>query len=473
MGSILPQIQSLLETHWGADYQLYDYQKLACQTLIQKQDALILLPTGAGKSLCFQLAGLYLKGLTVVISPLLALMEDQVLALQQRGVPAGYIHGQQTPQAQNALLKKMDTSPVFFLYLAPEQLERQKLKRFFQRQPPRLLVIDEAHCVSLWGQDFRPAYLRIPQWMDTLPQRPVVSAFTATAPVQMQQELISHLKLSAPWIYVDHPLGTHLGLHVQKLWTAASKKRRLMQKLETKTLIYVTTRQSAEDLCTEIQKTKPQAQYFHAGLPQQEKTRILERFKQDPQGIMVATKAFGMGIDISDIRQVIHWHWPENLESYVQEVGRAGRDRQQAEAYLLWQAFEPQPNAGFLKRLLPEKEVVYKLASAFESPTSVFVVQDRFGLSESQMNLMLGLLAPLGLTQEKSIGHLPNALTRAEKSTLWASCLAYKKSKAEQYKSLQRYVSSTGCRRQNIERYFGLVPRPECGLCDYCLRSTS
>ena len=303
------------------------------------RDAFGIMPTGGGKSLCYQIPALLLEGVTLVVSPLISLMRDQVMALKNAGVAAAYINSSLTPNQIRLVYRNIQAGMYKIIYVAPERLLTDGFLEAIQTRTVSLLTVDEAHCISQWGQDFRPSYLKIVDFLNILHPRPVVSAFTATATEAVRQDIAKILKLRDPLRVVtgfDRP-NLHFAIEKpkQKLPAVIELVRQRRKKAG---IVYCATRKAVEEVCHNLQLNGIAATRYHAGLPDDERRENQEDFLYDRKRVMVATNAFGMGIDKSNVSYVIHYNMPQSLESYYQEAGRAGRDGAQAECILLYAA---------------------------------------------------------------------------------------------------------------------------------------
>jgi len=312
-------------------------QETLIDSLLEGRDVLGVMPTGAGKSMCYQIPALLLSGVTLVISPLISLMKDQVMSLCQAGVPAAYLNSSLTYPQYCEALRRACLGAYRIIYVAPERLTTPGFLHFAETVPISMVAVDEAHCVSQWGQDFRPSYLHIPDFLQRLPARPVVAAFTATATAQVRQDICRLLQL-------QEPVSVTTGFDRENLYFSVlkpqDKKAALLQLLQSRAdrsgIIYCATRKNVEQICQLLQEHGYPATRYHAGLEEEERRINQEDFSFDRKPIMVATNAFGMGIDKSNVSYVIHYNMPKNPESYYQEAGRAGRDGSPAECILLF-----------------------------------------------------------------------------------------------------------------------------------------
>jgi ATP-dependent DNA helicase RecQ len=301
------------------------------------RDVLGIMPTGGGKSLCYQIPALMFRGITFVVSPLISLMKDQVMALKSANVPAAYINSSLT---YNQLLKVYDNlraGMYKIVYIAPERLEAEGFRDLASGLDIAMIAVDEAHCVSQWGNDFRPSYLKIARFISSLPRRPVVAAFTATATELVRDDITEKLALCAPFRIVTGFDRPNLNFEVH---SPRGKKDALIdlirQRHDKSGIVYCQTRRNVEKICDLLNENGFAATRYHAGLDDGERVRNQEDFVYDRKNIMVATNAFGMGIDKSNVSYVIHFNMPMSLEAYYQEAGRAGRDGAPADCILLY-----------------------------------------------------------------------------------------------------------------------------------------
>ena len=305
--------------------------------ILSGQDVFGIMPTGGGKSICYQIPALMLPGITLVVSPLISLMRDQVMSLKAAGVPAAYINSTLNGAQVQAVYRNLLAGRYKIVYIAPERLDYPGFGSVAARLEISFIAVDEAHCISQWGQDFRPSYLRIVNFIESLPRRPVVGAFTATATKQVREDVERILKLrdpirtvtgfDRPNLYFD---VIHPDLKDREL------KRILASKRGKSGIIYCSTRKKVETVCENLQDQGYAVTRYHAGLEEQERTQNQEDFLYDRKNIMVATNAFGMGIDKSNVSFVIHYNMPKSIEAYYQEAGRAGRDGTEADCILLY-----------------------------------------------------------------------------------------------------------------------------------------
>ena len=330
--------QTILRERFGF-HSFLDGQEPLIDTILTRRDVFGVMPTGGGKSLCYQIPALLLEGLTLVVSPLISLMKDQVAALKEAGIPAAFLNSSLTVAQQREVLHRAELGAYRLIYVAPERLLTDSFLQFAEGQRISLLAVDEAHCVSQWGQDFRPNYLDIPAFVQHLPKRPVIAAFTATATAQVGEDIVRLLELR-------DPLRIVTGFDRPNLYFAVRRERDklawlkayLKSHCDKSGIVYCATRKTVEQVCEKLQAAGFAATRYHAGLADDERRENQEDFSYDRATVMVATNAFGMGIDKSNVSFVIHYNMPKNIESYYQEAGRAGRDGAPADCILLFSA---------------------------------------------------------------------------------------------------------------------------------------
>ena len=330
------ELESLLKQYFGYT-SFRPGQHEVIQTLLDGRDCLAIMPTGAGKSICFQLPALMMPGVTLVISPLISLMKDQVDSLVNQEIPATYINSQCTFEEAKARFAAIRAGRVKLVYISPERLENEFFTSFMQSLLISMFIIDEAHCVSQWGHDFRPSYCAIKDWIAALPRRPVVGAFTATATEKVKEDMMTLLGLEKERIFIGGFDRPNLYFRVvrtnRKLDFALAY---VQQHQEDSGIIYAATRKEVDRVYEELTRRGIRAGRYHAGLSDDVRRTMQDAFTYDRLQVIVATNAFGMGIDKSNVRYVIHYQMPKNIESYYQEAGRAGRDGAPGECILLF-----------------------------------------------------------------------------------------------------------------------------------------
>lgn len=328
-------------------------QEEVIESIINANDTLALMPTGAGKSLCYQLPAMVSEGITIVVSPLIALMKDQVDSLTARGISATYLNSTLERSELANRLHAVQNGQYKLVYIAPERFESESFSSIYPQLPVRLFAIDEAHCISQWGHDFRPDYSKIKTYLDAFSQRPTVAAFTATATSEVKDDIISQLDLKTPNVFVrgfDRPnlrFFTRYGLSQKK---RLSEVYRLIKNIEGSGIVYTLTIKQANETAEFLAKKNVSAVAYHSRIDPDKRSVIQEAFMDNQFTVIVATVAFGMGVDKADIRFVIHQGMPPNLERYYQEAGRAGRDGEIGYCILLHNSQDTSTHHFFIQR---------------------------------------------------------------------------------------------------------------------------
>lgn len=359
-----------LEKYWG--YQAFrPMQEEIVSSIAAGHDTLALLPTGGGKSICFQVPAMMQEGLCLVISPLIALMRDQVDQLKKRQIPAAAIYSGMTKREIDILLDNAAHGAYKFLYVSPERLKTELFIARVKKMTISLLAIDEAHCISQWGYDFRPSYLEIAEFRETYPEIPCI-ALTATATQAVKIDIQEKLNLKDAQVFQKSFARDNLSYSVRKVENKEAKLLEVLSKIPGSSVVYAQNRRTTQELAVMLQKNGLSADYFHAGLSQEDRNSKQTAWINNKIRIIVATNAFGMGIDKPDVRTVVHWEVPDNLEAYYQEAGRAGRDEQKAFAVALYHPADftemekrlelAHPEPAFLKRLYQALANYYKIA---------------------------------------------------------------------------------------------------------------
>lgn len=315
-------------------------QKSVIDSILAGRDAFAVMPTGAGKSVCYQIPAVLLPGITLVVSPLISLMQDQVKALNEAGVPAAFINSSLSEKDYNETIRKARQDIYKIIYIAPERLVTEGFLALAKSVPVSMVTVDEAHCISQWGQDFRPSYMKIVEFVKTLEKRPIISAFTATATETVREDIICTLGLQNPFTLVNGFDRENLFFQVEK---PKNKEQYILKYISGHSgdsgIIYCATRKNVDNIYELLKSKGISVGKYHAGMSAVERKKMQDDFVFDYTSIVVATNAFGMGIDKSNVRFVIHYNMPQSMENYYQEAGRAGRDGLDAKCILL---FSPQ-----------------------------------------------------------------------------------------------------------------------------------
>lgn len=347
----------VLKKYFGYD-TFRHAQETLIDSILEGKDTLGIMPTGAGKSLCYQIPALLMEGITLVISPLISLMKDQVGSLNQAGVHAAFLNSSLTmTQYMKALhFARQGRYPI--IYVAPERLITEEFLEFALHSPIAMVAVDEAHCVSQWGQDFRPSYLKIVEFIQKLPKRPIISAFTATATKEVRDDIMDILQLQNPTVITTGFDRNNLHFRVSSVADRYEAIRRYLEEHKGESgIIYCLTRKNVEEVCLRLTEDGFAATRYHAGLSDEERRKNQDDFIYDQVAVIVATSAFGMGIDKSNVRFVLHCGMPKNLESYYQEAGRAGRDGEPSECILYYNSQDVITNQFFVEHNQDNQEL--------------------------------------------------------------------------------------------------------------------
>ena len=343
---------SILKKVFGYD-SFRPGQEEIVSRLLAGQDVLAVMPTGAGKSICYQVPALLLPGITIVVSPLVSLMKDQVGALVQAGVAAAFLNNSLTDNQKALMLHRAREGWYKIIYVAPERLEMPGFQRFAQERTISMVTVDEAHCISQWGQDFRPSYLRIKAFVDSLPSRPVVGAFTATATAHVRDDIREQLALQKPYEVTTSFDRPNLYFETRRALPSQKPKELLdlvLKEGSNAGIVYCSTTRQVDETARLLQSRGIRAAAYHAKLDADTRRQNQDDFLYDRVQVMVATNAFGMGIDKPNVRFVIHYNMPKDLESYYQEAGRAGRDGQPARCTLLYSGTDVRTIRFFIEK---------------------------------------------------------------------------------------------------------------------------
>ncbi|MET9255358.1 RecQ family ATP-dependent DNA helicase [Streptomyces sp. NPDC003717] len=450
----------------------------AMESVMERRDTLVVMPTGAGKSAVYQVPGLLLPGPTVVVSPLIALQRDQVQGLLSRdGAEAAAVNSAQSGGQNAAVWDRISEGDVDFLFLAPEQLAKDEVVEQLAAARPALFVVDEAQCVSSWGHDFRPDYLRLGQVVDRI-GRPPVLALTASAAAPVRADIVAQLGMREVREVVTGFDRPNIHLEVVPFRDAAAKKRAVVERAAAEPkpgLVYAATRREAEEYAEELSLLGLDAAAYHAGLPAADRGSVHDRFMDGRLDVVVATSAFGMGIDKPDVRFVLHASVPGSLDAYYQEIGRAGRDGEEARAIL---AYRPQDLGmqRFFAAGQPDPDTVIQVAGTLEEhdgPVAPTALREEAHLTASRLTAVVNLLEQVDAVRTTEDGDLEatgtaGAARAAQQAIELAD--AHQQLERSRVDMMRGYAEATGCRRRFLLGYFGqAVARDEgCGSCDRC-----
>lgn len=470
-------MSQIAQERFGYD-ELRDGQGAAVQAVIQGQDALVVMPTGSGKSAIYQLAAFLIPGATVVVSPLIALQRDQVQAIAEHDVgEAAVLNSTLSATERQETLDKVAEGDLEFLFLAPEQFNNPDTLEQLQAAKPSLVVIDEAHCVSAWGHDFRPDYLRLAPIIESL-GHPRILALTATAALPVRQEIVERLGMADPAIIVQGFDRPNIYLGARRFEDTGEKDRALVSQVlaaEKPAIVYAATRKRTEQLAEALNAEGLRAAHYHAGMKQGDRTAIETAFMDDELAVLVATVAFGMGVDKPNIRSVFHADISDSVDSYYQEIGRAGRDGESAQAILFYN-----PNDLNLRRFLGSQgqldpEVVEQVADVLQNqpePISSKELAEQVDLSKTKVKQALNQLAETEVVETLPSGEVVATEAIADTEAAIESVLEAQERRRQFEKSrlemMRGYAETNDCRRKFLLNYFGETFTPPCQNCDVC-----
>ncbi|MEU7653015.1 RecQ family ATP-dependent DNA helicase [Micromonospora taraxaci] len=457
-------------------------QLAAMRAVMKRRDALVVLPTGAGKSAIYQIPASLIPGPTVVISPLLALQQDQIAALNERQRPelrAVRISSNESAAQQAEAITEVREGRAEFLFITPEQLSNPDRMAEVAALKPALVAIDEAHCISAWGHDFRPDYLALGHLIEGLGRPPVV-ALTATASPPVRDDIIARLRLRDPDVVISGLDRPNLFLEVAHCPDEDYRWRRLMTLLRDEGrpgIIYVPTRRSSEELAARLTDAGFPALSYHGGMPVGARAELHEAFLADEVPIMVATSAFGMGIDKPNIAWVVHMALPDSPDSYFQEIGRAGRDGQPARVLLLWRA-EDVGLQRFFSGGLPDVDELRDLAALLRRKAATKTeLREATGLGPRKLGQYLALLEQVGAAEPRARQRI--GAPRYSPAPTDAASAALAEAERQQTVTRSRtdmmraFAETNACRGQTLLAYFGEQMTDVCGHCDNCHNGTS
>lgn len=477
------KVRQLAQDTFGYE-SLRPGQETAIQSVLNGCDTLVVMPTGSGKSAIYQIAGQFIPGPTVVVSPMIALQRDQVQSIEQQDAGgAVLVNSTIGADEREDTLRRVKAGEVEFLFLAPEQFNREDALDSLRAAKPSLFVIDEAHCISEWGHDFRPDYLKLGGVIEAL-GHPTILALTATASPLVRDEIISRLEMRNPHVVVQGFNRPNIWMGVERYDDAVSKKRALLERVEQAEkpgIIYAATRKHAEQIAAELRERDVRAVAYHAGMKSQEREQVQESFMtaEGDAEVIVATTAFGMGVDKPNVRFVFHYDISDSVDAYYQEIGRGGRDGEPAKAVLF---YRPE-DLGVQKFLTgsgqmeaAQVERVAELVTRHDGPVEFGALLEESRLSQSHLTTALMRLEDIGVVESLSTGELvsnpefesgSSALVEAAQEAVRAHG-EHKEFQKSRLEMMRGYAELRNCRRDYLLNYFGEDIASPCGYCDNC-----
>lgn len=442
-------INDILKNYWGyTDFR--NNQEEIVKNILNKKDLLAIMATGGGKSICFQVPAILSKGLTIVISPLISLMQDQVIFLKEKGIKAEFLNSSLLSSEYKIILKNIKNLKL--LYIAPEQLTSLRLQSSLKKISIERVIIDEAHCITEWGHDFRPEYKKISLNIRSIFPNIQICAFTATANKKTAEEIKNILELNEPFTLTSSFDRENLFLGIEKYYIPFNKKRRMKKIIleSKKTLIYCSSRKETEYMSNFFsQKTKIKSYFYHAGMNSEERKIIQNDFKNSNITVLFATTAFGMGIDIPDIDTVIYWNFPSSIEEYYQGIGRAGRNKNiQAKTFLLYSSKDISEQKKLLKSENPSIQIIEKIKSDFNNLSKIQLIQ-KYKIKENIFNIIQSYL-------------------EFDKKEIHKKIIEIENIKINKLNFMINLAKEKNCKRKFILNFFDEITKDNCNNCSSC-----
>lgn len=470
-------IRKVASKHLGFE-TLHGGQEEAISSVLSGQDTLAVMPTGSGKSAIYQIAGKLLSGPTVVVSPLIALQMDQVASIERKGIgEAAQVNSTVAARQREELLEEVEDHSVDFLFLAPEQFSHQETIDRLREAQPALFVVDEAHAVSEWGHDFRPEFLRLGAVIDVL-GHPTVLALTATASEPVRDEIVQRLHMRDPRVIVRGFDRPNIWLGVEEFQDEHVKKASLLERIgqeQIPGIVYVATHRHAEEVAHDLREQGIRAQHYHGGMRAAERTHTQDAFMAGETDVMVATSAFGMGVDKPDVRFVFHYDISDSVDAYYQEIGRAGRDTAPARAVLFYRPQDMSLHRFFAGGGKVDEETMERVAQtvhSHEEPVQPKDVKRELGLSEAKLRTALTSLEDTGEFEVLPTGAIRAVQRGEEVPDLAVEAVQLERQRRmfneSRIEMMRGYAETWNCRRQYLLEYFGEDFSPPCEACDNC-----